>query len=307
MKNNYFYDALKQVNHQYDINGLFDIVLNHEKTVIAYADINKDQKVTLNVIFGSLEVFGFEDLPSIQLDQIFRFFDIYNHYAKVEGIAEYYNRVYKEITSFAHKTRLAIPIIVNGKRMWIDFSIKEISKAKALRAVFLSDVSDIMLREEAMFAKTHHDSLTGLFNRYTLDYHYGERYLFSHFHVLYLDLDNFKQVNDRYGHAAGNQYLKDFGQILTAYEKDHNRFYRLGGDEFVGLFFEPKKIILEMAEEILEKTRQLAKKYFKDEPLSVSIGIIKATKREDVIHKADQVLYQAKHNGKNQVIYEIEA
>ena len=81
--------------------------------------------------------------------------------------------------------------------------------------------------------------------------------------------------------------------------------YRVGGDEFVGLVFGNTTYVKKLAEEILKRARLIQTPKSK-RLLSVSIGIIKGTVHEDLINKADQVLYEAKRNGKDQYIYKIE-
>lgn len=126
------------------------------------------------------------------------------------------------------------------------------------------------------------------------------------FHVMYLDLDDFKPINDRHGHALGNEYLMAFANILKSYQQGYNQFYRMGGDEFVGLFWGSDEDIKTIAKSIIHETQMI--KFPPDERgITVSIGIMKATKRHDVIRKADKILYDVKNKGKNRFEYVVEA
>ncbi len=121
-----------------------------------------------------------------------------------------------------------------------------------------------------------------------------------------MDIDDFKQLNDTLGHPQGNAFLVDFAELLETYESGFNRFYRIGGDEFVGLFFKKPEAIKAIASEIIKKTQTLSRdKYFTN--TSVSIGIVKAEERDDIIGKADKLLYRIKENGKNRYLYELES
>jgi diguanylate cyclase (GGDEF)-like protein len=104
---------------------------------------------------------------------------------------------------------------------------------------------------------------------------------------------------------AGDQCLVAFSTILKSHTNETNLFYRNGGDEFVGLLFGKEPDIRRMAEDILIQVRNI-KSPLSQTPLSVSIGIVQAKMRQDVIRKADMLLYKAKRLGKNQYIYEIE-
>jgi len=119
-----------------------------------------------------------------------------------------------------------------------------------------------------------------------------------------MDLDDFKTINDTYGHDVGNSYLEKFSNILRLFQTYNNSFYRLGGDEFVGLVFEEKEEVLKIANRIITKTNNIHLKGI-DIKLGVSIGIHEAkSKNEDIVKIADQLMYRAKQSGKNTIIYE---
>jgi diguanylate cyclase (GGDEF)-like protein len=120
-----------------------------------------------------------------------------------------------------------------------------------------------------------------------------------------MDIDNFKQINDRFNHKEGNKALVSFSNILRSLQDGNNLFYRLGGDEFVGLVFEGKEKALKMADTIVKETRKITLPG-NNRSLTVSIGILQATKREDPVRKADDLLYKVKRQGKNQYLYAIE-
>ena len=138
-----------------------------------------------------------------------------------------------------------------------------------------------------------------------MDFHYGKRYLWKDFHVVYLDLDNFKVVNDTYGHRTGNEYLIMFSNVLKKYTSEYNHFYRIGGDEFVGLFFETEAFMKDLAKKLLMETHEIRLENISMK-VTVSIGIVKATQSDDVIRKADDLLYRVKASGKNNYMYENE-
>lgn len=112
-------------------------------------------------------------------------------------------------------------------------------RSRALRA----EASVARLNQELQ-AERHaatHDSLTGLPNRRAF-YQLGVSLIARSPHPLVavvLDLDNFKQINDRYGHAAGDQVLIAIAQRFAAYAGDDDLVARLGGDEFAGLLSVP--------------------------------------------------------------------
>ena len=305
MSNRYFNKATEDLKKQYDIDIIFDVLLGRKDRVFLYADTSNVEHIEMKVISGTLENIGLPNSDSFMLNDLVNSIDLTNKYAEISGKGKYLDYVYAELFDFKNEVDVTFPVIIKNHRKWLRFNIFQIEKNKKISAFFISDVSELLEREEAIYEMTHKDSLTQLFNKYSLDFHYGLRYQTPNFHAIYLDLDNFKMMNDTYGHLSGNEFLKRFADILKTHETEISKFYRIGGDEFVGLFFENEKKIKEIAEDVLKQTRKI-KIPNCDRDVTVSIGIIKATKREDVIRKADDLLYKVKASGKDNYLYEIE-
>ncbi|SUB16599.1 Cyclic di-GMP phosphodiesterase Gmr [Pantoea agglomerans] len=127
--------------------------------------------------------------------------------------------------------------------------------------------------------------------------------------VVYLDLDNFKKVNDAYGHMFGDQLLQAVltGRFLAVWGKDQT-LGRLGGDEFVVLAEHTSQAALEaMSSRILERLRQP----FRIGLIEVYSGLLyrdsafaplHGEDRESLIRNADTAMYHAKENGRGQVL-----
>lgn len=101
-----------------------------------------------------------------------------------------------------------------------------------------SDISDRKRIEEQVSFLAHHDSLTGLANRFSLDAILPQAIALARRNnrriaLLFVDLDRFKQINDSYGHAVGDQVLIEIGRRLAGVIRDSDFLARLGGDEFV--------------------------------------------------------------------------
>lgn len=304
MKNPYFDIASKKLQQDYQLNIIHDVLLGKSNRIICYAEVSDPSHVFLNVISGTFEIIGLKDQDRMTYGSLLKLYDPNNSYAKMASVKNHLEYITSRAYSFHTESSVTLPII-SDKRRWITIDILPIEKTTEVVVIFITEVTDGMNQEEQNYHKSNIDSLTGLFNKYALDYHYGERYRWPDFHVLYLDLDDFKRINDTYGHSLGNTYLTAFSAILRKHQSEYNLFYRLGGDEFVGLFWDDHERIKQVAEHIVNETRTL--KFYPDEiGISVSIGIMMATQRDDVIRKADKVLYEAKSQGKNQYIYRIE-
>lgn len=125
----------------------------------------------------------------------------------------------------------------------------------------------------------------------------------KHFAVLFIDLDNFKPVNDRYGHAAGDQVLQQVAERLTKTIRDSDTLSRYGGDEFLVLLPEVahREDVLAIAEKM---GKVLAEVYALDGHqirLSASIGVAvfpeDGTDVSSLVQQADSAMYSAKRQG----------
>lgn len=151
------------------------------------------------------------------------------------------------------------------------------------------------------------DKLTGLYNKgnmenLCLEYfnHHTENMA-----IMILDFDNFKEVNDTFGHQQGDQVLKAFGKILKKNASETDLVGRIGGDEFMIMVTDVKDEIAveKMADRIIEQTHKIlaSELIFK---FSCSIGIAFRSQQEGLSYDmlfsyADRALYQTKNKGKN--------
>ncbi len=120
--------------------------------------------------------------------------------------------------------------------------------------------------------------------------------------LIMLDLDHFKQINDRHGHQLGDQILLWFSQFLQQHTRFNDRVFRYGGEEFIILLHDAK---FEMAYQTSEKLLNKLAKQHGPKELSVgfSAGIACCNGTESIddwLERADQALYQAKQAGRNQ-------
>ena len=161
-------------------------------------------------------------------------------------------------------------------------------------------------------AGNHHraamtDALTGLLNRRALFDRYDEEAVTPHMAAIAFDLDNFKSVNDRYGHAAGDVVLKVFADVLRDACGDAACMARLGGEEFVVVL---DRTLPDRAQRIAERIRMdFAAKLIpigrRSITCTVSAGI--AFGRDDsasfdnLLSNADKALYTSKRAGRNRV------
>ncbi len=172
------------------------------------------------------------------------------------------------------------------------------------------------LIEISLFEKTdkltRFDSLTGLFNRRYFDdalireISRAKRY-YTDLSILFFDLDDFKLVNDYYGHLAGDLVLQEVAQILLHEKRDEDIAARYGGEELILILPQTSKAnALVTAERIREKVAQKVVKY-RNQNIRVTLsgGVASfpydGASIMDLLNDADNALYNAKTTGKNKI------
>ncbi|WP_267225517.1 GGDEF domain-containing protein [Dyella silvae] len=196
-----------------------------------------------------------------------------------------------------------VPIFQYAVYMIIAISVATVLRAFMTRTLFEQFRLEKKLREQA-----HTDGLTGLLQRnrflelarYALNDIYLQQLPAA---VLYLDADHFKQLNDAFGHAAGDEVLIKLAQGLRAQMRDSDLIGRIGGEEFVVLL---PGLSLQHAHWRAEQLREAMRVVHRpDRLLTVSIGIAQCDRPgesiESLMSRADQAMRQAKSNGRNQV------
>jgi len=191
-------------------------------------------------------------------------------------------------------------------------AIRDADKKIIGAVVVFRDVSSARKLSQQISWQATHDTLTGLFNRnyfdakltdMVIDAREGDR---QHA-LLYLDLDQFKVVNDTCGHVAGDELLRQVSLLLSSHIRSNDTLARLGGDEFgIQLLNCPAPVALRIA----NQTRQSICNFRfcwddKSFGIGVSIGLVEVNAQsesvEQVLSDADTACYAAKDNGRNQV------
>ncbi len=171
-------------------------------------------------------------------------------------------------------------------------------------------ISALRDRDETLRQMADHDALTGLPNRRLLADRLRQSILQIHrtgkmLSVCYIDLDGFKQVNDQYGHAAGDQLLIEVTRRLQETVRAGDTLARLGGDEFVVLFndLSSENECLQILDRMLAKVAMPVILGSQQAMVSASIGVTFCTSEqadgETLLRQADQAMYVAKQTGKS--------
>ena len=176
----------------------------------------------------------------------------------------------------------------------------------------IMDIDREMKEKETLLRKAEIDALTGIYNKETFRYRcceYLKKSENAHVAVLFADIDNFKEINDNFGHAAGDKILKDVSEKLQECFTSDDILGRFGGDEFCVLVKDTDKDSLMKTLDVL--IEGLRGEYINDQHIvnvSASIGAVLSDEYgldfEQLLDDADKALYYAKENGKSKhVLY----
>lgn len=274
-------------------------------------------EVATGTLLWSDEVYRIFELDPQRFTPSYETFLQAVHPEDCERVAQAYQQSLHDRQPYKVEHRL---LLADGRVKWVREHCTSSfdSAGRPLRSVGM--VQDITERKEAeaeIRALALHDQLTGLPNRRffleqlpvalsaALRHH-------NHGALLFIDLDNFKQLNDTMGHEAGDRMLVEVAARLRACLRDVDMAFRFGGDEFVVLIEElgsDHDAAARSTSLVAEKIREsLARPYAVGDALhrsSPSIGATLFRGREEsvdaLLQRADSAMYQAKNSGRNRV------
>ncbi len=205
------------------------------------------------------------------------------------------------------KVKLARELYIDGEktRKYFLVTMKNIDyKGEEVKLIIVDDVTELESKNNELQEKLKRDGLTNLFNHSylheKLEAVLGDKSLFS---LFMLDIDNFKNINDSYGHQMGDKVLKLLSEKLNMFFENNGIVGRYGGEEFMVIL---EGITKDAAYELAEEFRKnLSNLNF--EPISrvtFSGGIADSRDSDSassLVNIADELLYKAKRSGKNRI------
>jgi len=256
-------------------------VINNQNSMVFVANINKIEFANQQF----LNYFNIPDLQTLTKDTI----KIYKY---IDSSIEDYTHLYELFQDKEQDIKIGN-----------DTFIITASKIETTHHLFtLTNVSHIS-------NKLNRDPLTGIYRKSYLNTimqdKIKQRQLFS---LIVLDLDDFKKVNDTYGHIVGDAVLKQFVQLIEQNIDKNDCFARWGGEEFLLLFLSTDVRYLQ---DKLENLRKQIEEYKFDiaSHITCSFGATCSTYDDEeidtILYRADKALYEAKKAGKNKIIFKI--
>ena len=219
---------------------------------------------------------------------------------KIDG-EDWFEYLYKN----QHKLYKA-KLNINGTIYYFKVGITKLSNKSNSYAIVLADITKEIEVYKKVEKLTKIDPLTQIGNRREffeslesfkkLSDRYGR--VFS---LIMFDIDNFKQINDSFGHDVGDKVLKEYAKLIKSTLRDSDIFCRTGGEEF-GIIL--PEITLDDAIKVAQKIRKKVESANLVVPITISLGVVEYKTNETIDNlyaRADRLLYKAKRNGKNKV------
>jgi diguanylate cyclase (GGDEF)-like protein len=274
-------------------------------------EANKEQVINyLKDAISTIKKIDDEDIDSIEHARV-AFTNAYKKIAK-ESLSSYEktNGKFQELSEL-HQTTLEeakdylidIPTITQRFNEIQAHMTDEVHKANAVISHLSEQIKE--LEEDSNL-----DGLTKVFNRRALDRYLEtitrKEALKHNLYLLILDIDDFKSINDTYGHVVGDKILIFIANLLRKTLRDGDKVFRYGGEEFVVIL---NRISEEKCEEIAKRilhTISSNNLLYKGDSVNVTISIGATNYQtgdtpDDLIDRADKALYRSKERGKNQL------
>lgn len=232
---------------------------------------------------------------------------LFQYYDKTQNFKEY-TKLTKSYDNYLDKVNLAnnkvftMYLIENLENEYFIKENEKLYRNITLLTLFMLLILGFSYRRMIYLdKKAKIDTLTTIGNRLAFKEGIEQLKSNNNYSMLLFDIDNFKKINDTYGHEFGDEVLSTIGKILKTIENREISIYRIGGEEFAILFTHfNENFAMESCEYIRKSVENIHWKF----PITVTIsgGFSKAVK--NTYAECDKRLYKAKNSGKNMIIYQ---
>jgi len=248
-----------------------------------------------------------------------KFFDAINISLNNYPIEHILNREPKLLEIFESESNHDFSLVIDGEERFFEIDVVPLGEPHDGNTRMLKSIRDVTeerkIQDKLKFLATI-DSLSGLYNRAEFMNLAKKEFAWAktnneELSLLIMDLDNFKNINDSFGHAAGDEMIREIGSIILTSFRKTDIAGRIGGEEFAVVL---RNASLEEAKIVAEKFREIVasrKVIYEGQEISSTVSIGVAAIRgntddinniEDILKMADDALYKAKAKGRNCVV-----
>ena len=260
-----------------------------------------------NKLYWSDEIYKIFEIDSSKFEASYDGFLNVIHPNDRDMVNEAYSNSLETKEDYIIKHRL---LMNDGRIKWVreECCTEFDENGKSLISIgVVIDITTLHIAQQNLLEQTYIDDLTKLNNRKS--YNENIKKLFSQykryktpFSIIMYDIDNFKKINDEYGHSVGDDVLVEMSILIKLFIRDSDYIFRVGGEEFIILLTETQ---IDKAKLVSEKIRDSVEndlKTINDKKITISIGLteVKENDTEDMIYvRVDELMYKSKNGGKN--------
>lgn len=294
------------------------LTYNEEREAFQYQGVIKEGKIidldNVNLYENKFVIYSIKHKKDLIINDIKK-----DGYKYIKNYDKYSGKI--DLKKNKANSLIVVPMIIKDKVKGAlslqcyeknSYDLKDLTTLKMLSTYIAIALENYFLYKKLKY-NSNYDSLTGIFNRgkvieninllkQNLDFN-KEKY-----YIAMIDIDNFKKVNDIYGHIAGDKVLKEVSNVIRKSISNEDILGRYGGEEFIAIIKDEinnyKDIIERIRRNIEELNINVNNKLIK---VTSSIGVknfnLNKMTLEENISLADKSLYEAKNSGKNRVVY----
>ncbi|MDY0209891.1 MAG: GGDEF domain-containing protein [Acholeplasma sp.] len=293
------------IKNTYGINVIDQLIYCDPRRVSFFADLQQTP-YHFHVMTGDVTVVGLEPKDCFTSEELLSKIEPNNLLAEVEGKNIFIETIRRKFLNFEKELYLYMPIKSSEGIIWLNIFYRKIEISSKLYVIGeVIRIYDDTPPEIVYYQKTYQDPLTKLFTRETLKMHMNNLTNIDNSYIMYLDIDRFKQINDRLGHQVGDQFLIDIANFFISKWEHNVLYYRLGGDEFFLYCYDhTEQQIIERAKKLIHDIEHL-NEVSKSLNISASIGIVKILENNQGYHTllnlGDEAMYQSKNQGSGNI------
>ena len=243
------------------------------------------------------------------------------HVGGLEHAGELYDKMNIELMELGHWSGPLSTLRSDGSSFssFVTISVIQSARKSDLQYVVqISDISELMKNQKQLSELAYYDQLTQLPNRTYITQKMVEQMAIARrtgrtMALVYLDLDNFKQINDSYGHDAGDELLREVAKRMSLALREVDSVARIGGDEFVCILTDIDKLsdcidVLVRLENVLCESMTLDSSGAVKVETTTSMGVVFVQSTDldpdQLLRRADMLMYEAKRDGGNRFVCE---
>ena len=227
-------------------------------------------------------------------------------------ICEYQCKLTLPTGEARHLHSICAPIVDNGRVVYIVEVIRDITERVKIEHELEEKTAELLAANRLLSQIAITDSLTQVYNRRHFDeilYKETKRYnrrKYAYLSLMMIDIDHFKDLNDRYGHLAGDAVLREIAKLLKEGVRETDTIARYGGEEFLIVMPDTHLDGAVHKAETLRKRVQAKEFPGHESPIhitiSIGVSIYASGPPHDLVNAADHALYEAKRSGRNRVV-----